>query len=63
MPLTTEADLYYAALRLGPPPLGTAEPGPMVVTEPDDVSQQELRSALDQCGRWLNEQLDRASRC
>ncbi|MFD5315842.1 hypothetical protein [Streptomyces sp. NPDC127098] len=56
MPLTTEADFYYAALRLGPPPLGTPEPGPTAVTGPGDVSPGEPRAALDQCGRWLNEQ-------
>ncbi|MGW1974260.1 hypothetical protein [Streptomyces sp. NPDC001889] len=56
MPLTTEADLYGAALRLGPPPLGTPEPGPVSVTGPGDVPPQELRRALEQCGRWLNEE-------
>ncbi|MCX4748196.1 hypothetical protein OG455_22225 [Kitasatospora sp. NBC_01287] len=56
MPLATEADLYYAALRLGPPPLGAAEPGPVALTGPGEVSRQSPRAALDQCGRWLNEQ-------
>lgn len=56
MPLTTEADLYYAALRIGPPNLETAEPGPTAVTGPGDVPRQDLWSALDQCGQWVNEQ-------
>lgn len=34
MSLATEADLYYRALRLGPPDLATAEPGPVALTGP-----------------------------
>ncbi|WP_405778318.1 hypothetical protein [Streptomyces sp. NBC_00859] len=56
MSLATEADLYYRALRLGPPDLATAEPGPVALTGPGEVSRQDLRPALDQCGQWLNDQ-------
>ncbi|GGX15353.1 hypothetical protein GCM10010297_40980 [Streptomyces malachitofuscus] len=56
MPLTTETDLYHAALRLGPPSLAAEEPGPVTVTGPGGIPRSELRPALDRCGRWLNEQ-------